>query len=180
MKKLNLVLASGLLASALTLSPVAASAHALNANSTTAIVVQGDSRIGVWGAQVVSVSGDIIKAVTSVGGTMLNWILNVSADTKVHAVTPSGATATSTAALAAGDRIGFVGSITANTAAGIEVGVQKVREFATSTKGFLHRKDKGDDEDKSGDRGKKGGVHLKVHSDNGLHLGLFNRFWHKE
>lgn len=103
------LLASLMLGGAFVLAPVMASASSTTTpHSEVAVgtVITTDGFVRVAGATITAVSGNVISATTAFGSTVLNWILNVSADTKIFA---NGSANASTTALAVGDKIAFTG-----------------------------------------------------------------------
>jgi len=92
-------------------------------NGSVGAFLSADGMVRVMGATVTAVSGNVINATASFGGSVLNWIINVSADTKIFA---DGSRSASTTALTVGEKIAFSGSATATSGPAIIVSAKKV------------------------------------------------------
>ncbi|KKU50367.1 MAG: hypothetical protein UX71_C0001G0022 [Parcubacteria group bacterium GW2011_GWA1_47_10] len=84
--------------------------------SATGVVLGPNGTLRVLGAKVVSVSGNVIKAVVSFGESVLNFVVNVDADTKIN-----GNGDAEVGDLKAGDKISFSGTVTSSTSSAITV-----------------------------------------------------------
>lgn len=136
MKTLHTVALTGLLMGAAVLTPGVAFAYTPSATTSSALI-RGDGTVHIWGAKVTDVSGNIITAVSAFGNKLLTWAVSLSGDTEVSSIDESGAVASSSAQLRAGDRIAVVGTLT-DVGVTTSLTAQKVRELATSTKERPH------------------------------------------
>jgi hypothetical protein len=84
--------------------------------SATGVVLGPNGTLRVLGAKVVSVSEKVIKATASFGESVLNFVINVDANTKIN-----GNSSADVSGLKAGDKISFSGSITSSTSSAITV-----------------------------------------------------------
>lgn len=84
------------------------SAYALDASSTSALQIGENGVVHVRNAEVTSVSGSIINAVTRFKDTLATWAFTTNASTTVRL----GNKATSTAQIQAGDKISVLGFLT--------------------------------------------------------------------
>ncbi len=91
--------------------PIAASAQgiATDTHAQAHVGISSNGVVHVIGADVTSVSGAVINAVTTLGTTVIDWVVNTSAATKVNV---GGHTTATTTAIAAGDTISFTGALT--------------------------------------------------------------------
>ena len=85
MNRIQKVLGSAALTSLLVVAPLIASADSLNANASSGVVINPSGIVRVIGADVTAVSNGVFNAVTTIGSTILNWIVNVSARAQVFA-----------------------------------------------------------------------------------------------
>lgn len=81
------------------------SAYALDASSTSALQIGTDGTVHVTNAEVTSVSGSIINAITRFKDTLATWAFNTNASTTIKL----GNGATSAASIQTGDRISVLG-----------------------------------------------------------------------
>lgn len=110
--------------SMLAMTPLIAAADTVHAG--TSIFIGQNGIVRVVGADVTSVGNGVVNAVTTIGSTVLNWIVNVSADTKVRV---GGSNTASTTSISVGDDIKFVGTITGSTGNSLTVSAKKVRDL---------------------------------------------------
>lgn len=132
------ILSSVLVLTVLAVAPVTvASAHTNGAanfwtNGSVGAFLSADGVVRVMGATITAVSGNVINATTAIGGTVLNWIVNTDAATKVVA---AGSVSANTSALAVGDKILFGGTATATSGPATVVKANVVVD-ATSMKDY--------------------------------------------
>jgi hypothetical protein len=110
MKRFSKFLSSLGLCAALIAMPTLAFAQgdSAQANTQAHVGIDANGIVHVIDGDVTSVSGTVINAVTTLGNTVMNWVVDVSAATNI---TVDGHTATTTAAIAAGDKINFTGML---------------------------------------------------------------------
>lgn len=99
-------------ASLLALAPIAVSADSIGAHAGTGIFVNPQGIVRVIGGEVTSVGSNVINVATTFGSTVLNWIVNVTTDTKIMA---NGSKSASTTDIKVGDKVAFSGSATGST-----------------------------------------------------------------
>lgn len=126
MNQCKKIISSGAVASLLVIAPLAASADTLNAHASTGVRINPNGIVRVIGASVTAVSGDVVSAVTTIGSVVMNWAINVSDTTKVSA----NASATSTSAIKAGDKISFAGVLSSSVGNSLTVAATKLRDLA--------------------------------------------------
>ena len=131
---MNSAIGSAALTAAFVLMPFAASAATLNASSTTGVIISPNGIVRVIGADVTSIGSGFINAATTLGNTVLNWIVNISAATKVSG---NGTVNASTTGISIGDRIAFKGTLTGTTSP-FTVAASKVRDITKSLFPFKH------------------------------------------
>ncbi|MDP9249653.1 MAG: hypothetical protein M3M85_04075, partial [bacterium] len=85
-------------------------------DSATGAVLGPNGTIRVLGAKVISVSGNVVKAAVSFGESVLNFVVNVDADTKIN-----GDGDVKASDLKAGDKVSFSGTITSSTSSAVTV-----------------------------------------------------------
>ena len=128
-------------------------------NIATGVLFGGNGTAIANGATVDTVGSTSVTAHSSIGSTILNWILNTSSSTKIKA---GGTTSNSTAGVKSGDTISFVGMLN-SFGSTLTVSLEALRDWAkpattTATTTVSH---KGNDK-----------------SDNGKHLGWFKNWFH--
>lgn len=130
MNRLTTFLVSLVFATAL-VAPAAASAQGVgaNANAQAHVGINGNGIVRVIGAEVTSVSGAVINAVTTVGANVLNWAVTVSSATKISV--EGQPTASTTAAIAVGDKISFTGMLT-GIGSTMAIAATRVRDLANA------------------------------------------------
>ena len=116
---------SVLVASLFAVMPFAASAASVNASGSTGIFISPSGVVHVIGAQVTSVSSGVVNVATTIGSTVLNWIVDVSASTKIAA---NGTRTATTTDIHVGDKIGFAGALSASTST-LTVAATKIRDI---------------------------------------------------
>lgn len=84
--------------------------------SATGAILGPNGTIRVLGAKVVSVSENVVKAAVSFGESVLNFVVNIDADTKIN-----GNGDAKVGDLKAGDKISFSGTVTSSTSSAITV-----------------------------------------------------------
>ena len=126
--KMNSVLGSAALTAAFVLMPFAASAATLNASSTTGVIISPNGIVRVIGADVTAISNGVVNAMTTIGNTVLSWIVNISPTTKVSG---NGTVNASTTGIAVGDKVSFKGALTGTTSP-FTVAATKIRDLTTS------------------------------------------------
>ncbi len=131
---MNSTIGSAALTAAFVLMPFAASAATLNASSTTGVIINPNGIVRVIGADVTAVSNGVVNAVTTLGNTILSWIVNISATTKVSG---NGTANASTTGIAVGDKVSFRGTLT-GTSSPFTVAASKVRDITKSLFPFKH------------------------------------------
>lgn len=130
MNRIQTVLGSAAVAALMAVTPVFASADTLNANASNGVVINGSGIVHVVGANVTAVSNGVIDAVTTLGTSVINWIVNISASTKIAA---NGSAHASMTDIAVGDKINFSGSLT-SLGSTITVAASKVRDVTSFLK----------------------------------------------
>jgi len=123
---MNITLGSAALTVAFALLPLAASAATVNASSTGVFINQSGI-VRVIGADVTAVGNGVINAMTTIGSTVLNWIVNISASTKVSG---NGTVNASTTGISIGDRIAFKGALT-SAGTSLNVAASKIVDITT-------------------------------------------------
>jgi len=113
--------------------------------SATGAVLGPNGTIRVLGAKVVSVSENVMKAVVSFGESMLNFVVNIDANTKIN-----GNGDAKVGDLKAGDKVSFSGTVTSSTSSAITVDVDHLVSRALFA-GTTESEDAGDDNDDEGD-----------------------------
>lgn len=122
---MNSTIGSAALTAAFVLMPFAASAATLNASSTTGVIISPNGIVRVIGADVTAVSNGVVNAVTTLGNTILSWIVNISATTKVSG---NGTANASTTGITIGDKVSFKGALTGTTSP-FTVAASKIRDL---------------------------------------------------
>lgn len=130
MNRIQTVLGSAAVAALMAVTPVFASADTLNANASKGVVISASGIVHVIGANVTAVSSGVIDAVTTLGTSVINWLVNTSAATKIEA---NGSANASTTDIAVGDKINFSGSLT-SLGSTITVAASKVRDVTSFPK----------------------------------------------
>src|SRR3989344_2474496 len=87
MNRIQTVVGSAIVASLFAIMPLAASADTLGVNGATGVVISPNGIVRVIGADVTAVSNGIVNAATTIGSTVINWIVNISASGQ-HTSTP--------------------------------------------------------------------------------------------
>ncbi len=116
------LLGSAALASALMLTPVAA--FATSGTSTPSLRINGDGIVHVMKAEVTSVSGSIINAITRFKDTIVNWSFSTNATTTVAA---NNSLTASTTDIRVGDKINVSGALV-SLGSTISVNATKIKD----------------------------------------------------
>lgn len=127
MHSIKKIMGSATLA-ALMLMPLAASADTIGAHAGTGVFIATNGIVRVIGAEVASISGNVVSAVTSLGGVLINWNVTATSTTKVIA---NGSASSTVADIHVGDKIGFVGTAL-STSSPFFVTASKIRDITTS------------------------------------------------
>ncbi|MCR4325368.1 MAG: DUF5666 domain-containing protein [Patescibacteria group bacterium] len=125
MNRIQKVLGSVAVASLIAVMPFAASADTLSAKGSTGVVINPNGIVRVIGADVTSVGNSVLGAVTNLGDIVINWLINVSASTRIVANGSSDATTTD---IKVGDKISFTGSLSSSAGNLLTVAATKVRD----------------------------------------------------
>ena len=114
-KTIGIGLASVSIATLGAFAPIVASAQTTNSSTTPSvgIFLGADNLIHVFGATVTGVSSSVIDATTAFGSNVMNWVVNIGANTQLNV---NGTNATSTADISTGDKIAFSGTATTSGA----------------------------------------------------------------
>src|SRR3989338_7312882 len=128
MNKMNATIGSAALTAAFVLMPFAASAATVNASSSTGVIISPNGIVRVIGADVTAVGSGFVSAATTIGNTILNWLVNISAATKVSG---NGTVNASTTGISVGDRIAFKGALTSTSSSPLVVAATKIRDMTT-------------------------------------------------
>lgn len=122
----------------MSIAPLTASAST-SASSSANVWFSSQGIVHAIGATVTSVGANIVTAATTIGNTVLTWSLNVSNDTRLKV---EGLNATSTSAIAVGDKIRFTGALTGTSSTPVifTVAATKIVD-ASSTVVRMHGKD---------------------------------------
>lgn len=113
------------LASAIMAMPVAA--FATNSEITSSVKINGDGIVHVLRAEVTSVSGSVINAVTRFRDNIMNWSFTTSAATKIVANNSSPA---SSSDIQAGDTISVTGML-ASLGSTVQVNATKIKDVTS-------------------------------------------------
>ncbi len=122
---MNSTIGSVALTAAFVLMPFAASAATLNASSSTGVIINPNGIVRVIGANVTAVGNGFVSAATTIGNTVLSWIVNISATTKVSG---TGTANASTTGITVGDKVSFKGTLTGTTSP-FTVAASKIRDI---------------------------------------------------
>ena len=142
MKKLTIAKTFG--AAALLGAFAVTPAFALDANSS--VTINADGNVRVINAEVTSISGNVINAVTHFKNLVTNWMFTTNASTTVK----GGASATSSiSGIAVGDKLDVAGILT-SFGQPISITASKIVDFKTSSSGTstasstnMHKEGKG-------------------------------------
>lgn len=85
-------------------------------DSVSSVIMGANGAMRVLGAKVVSVSENVVRATVSFGESVLNFVINIDADTKVN-----GDSDAKVSNLEAGDKISFSGALTSSTSSSLVV-----------------------------------------------------------
>lgn len=127
MNRIQKIVTSAAVVSLLAAAPFFASASSLNASSSARVGINHDGIVRVIGADVTAVGNGFVNAMTTFGSTILNWVVNISAATKIQA---NGSTSASTTDIKVGDHISFTGALT-NVGSSLSVAASKIRDLTT-------------------------------------------------
>ncbi|MCR4281128.1 MAG: DUF5666 domain-containing protein [Candidatus Kaiserbacteria bacterium] len=130
MNRIQTVLSSAAVAALMAVTPVFASADTLNANASNGVVINGSGIVHVVGANVTAVSSGVVNAVTTLGTSVINWIVNISASTKIAA---NGSAHASTTDISVGDKVSFTGTLS-GLGSSVTVAASNVRSMITFPK----------------------------------------------
>src|SRR3989344_6584068 len=134
MNRIQTVVGSAIVASLFAIMPLAASADTLGVNGATGVVISPNGIVRVIGADVTAVSNGIVNAATTIGSTVINWIVNISAATKIGANGSANATTTD---ITAGDKVSFAGTVSSSICSTITVAASKIRDMTTFPKAHV-------------------------------------------
>lgn len=137
------------------LLPLGASADSLGARGGVGVFVGQNGIVHVLGAQVASISGSVVNAVSTFGSVVLNWTVNTSNSTKIFV---GGSATSSVSAIHTGDKISFTGNAS-STSSPLTVTARVIHDITLSS--GKHGRD--------GDRGEK-------HRGRGDLIRLFDHF----
>lgn len=110
--------------------PIVASADTFSANASKGVVISASGIVNVVGANVTAVGSGFINAATALGTTVINWIVNTSATTKIEA---NGSANASTTSINVGDKVSFMGTLS-SVGSSITVAASRVRDTTTFPK----------------------------------------------
>lgn len=105
---LKTLLGGAAVAGTLMFMPVAASALDANATTSSSLRINRDGAVKIVNAEVTSVTGNVINAITRFKNTVVNWAFSTNASTTVDVANAT----TPTNDVLAGDRINVVGTVT--------------------------------------------------------------------
>lgn len=128
MNRITTTAATGALALFLSAAPFVASAATLGAQGDVGIVMSPSGMVRVIGADVTSVAGSVVDATLSLGGNILNFVVNASATTKVGA---NGSKTASTTAIAVGDKVNIAGSLSSSAGNTLTIAAKHIRDLTT-------------------------------------------------
>jgi len=114
--------------------PLAASADTLGASGATGVVISPSGIVRVIGADVTAVSNGIVNAATTIGNTVINWIVNISLATKIGA---NGSAHATTTDIKTGDKVSFAGTVSSSVGSSITVAASKIRDLTTFPKAHV-------------------------------------------
>jgi hypothetical protein len=100
------------------------SSFAADASTTSAVRINGDGGVRVVNAEVTSVSGNLINAITRFKNSIANWTFTTNASSTVNA----GANATSTSVIRVGDKLDISGMLS-SLGATISVDASKILDL---------------------------------------------------
>ncbi len=126
--------------------PLAASADSFGAHGGIGVFIGANGIVRVVGAQVASISGSVVNAVSTFGSIVLDWTINTSTSTKI---TARGSATSSVGAIHSGDTISFTGTA-ASTSSPLTVAARVIHDLTLSPEKHGRDKDRGD-----GNRGRR-------------------------
>lgn len=122
------VLGGAMLAVSMAVIPVAASASELKATNATRVHIDNDGIVRVVGAEVTSISGNIINAVTRFKNNLVNWAFTTNASTSIQSNNSLNAPITD---VRVGDKINVTGALS-TIGSTLTVNATKVRDITTT------------------------------------------------
>ena len=134
------VLGSLAFVTVITFVPFVSSAHELHASNTTAVAINSHGIIRLVGAEVTAVTNGVVDATVTFGSTIMHWFIDTTTTTKIFANDSKNA---STTALAVGDRISVVGSLS-STSSPFTIVATKIHDWTTFHGVHKHPHDKDD------------------------------------
>jgi len=111
----------------LTTAPLFASADSVQATSSTGVFINPSGIVRVIGADVTAIGNGFVDAATTFGNTVVNWVVNISAATKIGA---NGSSSASTTDIKVGDKISFTGALS-SAGSVMTVAASKIRDITT-------------------------------------------------
>jgi len=111
MHRIKKTLGAFLIGSALLVIPAITSAHEVsgNAKSGLGVGIHADGIVRVIGAEVSSVSNNVVNAFTTLGGVVMNWAVSIGNSTEIFG---NGSANATTSTITAGEKISFSGRLT--------------------------------------------------------------------
>lgn len=130
---LKSLLGGAAVAGTLMFMPIAASAQT-GATTTSSVRINRDGIVTIVNAEVTSVTGNIINAITRFKNTVVNWAFSTNASTTVNVANATPATND----ILVGDRLNVIGAVTTlGTSLGLNA--TSIKGSATSTKHNKHK-----------------------------------------
>lgn len=135
-KTLKTLLGGAAMAGTIMFMPIAASALDANATTSSSLRIDRNGTVSIMNAEVTSVTGNVISAITRFKNTVVNWAFATNASTTISV---SNTTALSNDVLV-GDRINVTGAVTTIgsalglNAASIKSFMPMTKQHSTSTK----------------------------------------------